>query len=331
MRAMTDLVPSPDGAPPPAGIGFRAPHEAEILAAPPSVGFFEVHAENYMGGGASARVLARLRRERPISLHGVGLSLGSAEGLDSAHLARLAQLVERTEPFLVSEHLSWSVAGGVYLNDLLPLPYTEEALAIVADNIAAAQDWLRRPILVENPSAYLRFAASTIPEAEFLSALARRTGCGILCDVNNIHVSLTNLGGDAHSYLAALPAEAVGEIHLAGHAVADADGASILIDDHGSAVSAEVWALYEAAVRRFPHAPALVEWDSNLPRLSVLLAEAAQADARALNALARPQFAGRPLSGRPVLDMGVPSNLPPAHFPPALRAARTEGLGHEAA
>ena len=323
---MTDLVPLSNGAPPPAGIGFRAPHEADILAAPPSVGFFEVHAENYMGGGTPARVLARLRRERPISLHGVGLSLGSAEGLDPAHLARLARLVERTEPFLVSEHLSWSVAGGVYLNDLLPLPYTEEALAIVADNIEAAQEWLRRPILVENPSAYLRFAASTIPEAEFLGALARRTGCGILCDVNNIHVSAANLGGDAFAYLAALPAEAVGEIHLAGHAVVDADGASILIDDHGSAVSAEVWALYEAAVRHFPHAPALVEWDSNLPELSVLLAEAAQADARARCALASRKLSDRALSDRALSDMATHLDLPPA-----ARAGRTGGRVHEAA
>lgn len=276
---MTHL-PFPHDAPPRAGIGFRAPHGAELMAMRPSVGFLEVHAENYMGGGAAPRTLASLRRDWPLSLHGVGLSLGSAEGLDPRHMARLAQLVERTDPMLVSEHLSWSVAGGVYLNDLLPLPYTDESLSIVADNIAAAQDWLRRPILIENPSAYLRFAHSAIPEATFLAELARRTGCGILCDVNNIHVSTQNLGGDARAYIDALPAESVMEIHLAGHAVNDADGVAILIDDHGAPVADEVWALYDRAAARFPKAAALVEWDSNLPELTALVAEAAKADAR---------------------------------------------------
>ena len=271
---------TPHGAPPRAGIGFRAPHGVELVATRPSVGFLEVHAENYMGGGAAPRMLESLRRDWPLSLHGVGLSLGSAEGLDPRHMVRLAQLVERTEPVLVSEHLSWSMAGGIYLNDLLPLPYTEESLSIVADNISAAQDWLRRPILIENPSAYLRFAHSVIPEAAFLGELAHRTGCGILCDVNNIHVSTHNLGGDARAYLDALPADAVAEIHLAGHAVNDADDVPILIDDHGSPVADAVWALHNAAVARFPEAATLVEWDSNLPDLSVLVAEAAKADAR---------------------------------------------------
>ncbi|MGE0096483.1 MAG: DUF692 domain-containing protein [Alphaproteobacteria bacterium] len=276
---MTHL-PFPHGVPPRAGIGFRAPHGMELMASRPSVGFLEVHAENYMGGGAAPRMLESLRRDWPLSLHGVGLSLGSAEGLDPRHMARLAQLVERTEPMLVSEHLSWSVSGGVYLNDLLPLPYTEESLGIVADNISAAQDWLRRSILIENPSAYLRFAHSAVPEVAFLAELVRRTGCGILCDVNNIHVSAHNLGGDARAYLDALPTEAVAEIHLAGHAVNDADGVPILIDDHGSAVSDAVWALYDMAATRFPEAPALIEWDSNLPTLEALVAEAAKADAR---------------------------------------------------
>lgn len=276
---MTHLF-SPRDARPRAGIGFRAPHGEDILASRPSVGFLEVHAENYMGGGRARRMLESLRRDWPLSLHGVGLSLGSAEGLDPRHMARLAQLVESVEPTLISEHLSWSMAGGAYLNDLLPLPYTEESLAITADNIAAAQDWLRRPILIENPSAYLRFAHSNIPEAAFLAELARRTGCGILCDVNNIHVSTANLGGDPCAYLDALPAEAVAEIHLAGHSVNDADGTAILIDDHGSAVSDAVWALYDAALARFPDAVTLIEWDSNLPALPVLTGEAAKADAR---------------------------------------------------
>ena len=267
--------------PPCAGIGFRSPHYAEIVATRPPVGFLEVHAENYMaGGGPMLRQLESLRSDWPVSIHGVGMSLGSAEGLDARHLERLAALVEPIEPMLVSEHLSWSVAGGVYLNDLLPLPYTRESLAVVAANVERLQDKLRRRELIENPSAYLRFAASELSEAEFLVELARQTGCGLLFDVNNVHVTCVNLGGDPGAWIDALPAEAVAEIHLAGHTVTDADGVSILIDDHGSEVSPPVWALYERAVRRFPAAATLIEWDSNLPALPVLLAEAQQADSR---------------------------------------------------
>ena len=227
------------------GIGLRAPHVEEILATRPAVGWLEAHAENYMGGGPALAALERLRRDYPISLHGVGLSLGSAEGLDGHHLERLARLVERLQPALVSEHLSWSVVGGVYLNHLLPLPCTAETLAIVSDNVARVQERLGRPILVENPSGYLRFHESPIPEAELLATLARRAGCGLLCDVNNIHVTCANLGGDPDAYLAALPSAAIAEIHLAGHAVNDADGRAILIDDHGSPVAEPVWGLYE--------------------------------------------------------------------------------------
>ena len=262
------------------GIGLRAPHVSALMSERPAVGFLEVHSENYMGGGAPLRQLESARREWPISLHGVGLSLGSANGIDARHLARLANLADRIAPSLVSEHLSWSVADGSYLNDLLPLPYTAESLAIVTDNVAVAQDWLRRPLLIENPSAYLAFAHAELGEAEFLAALARQTGCGILLDVNNLYVSTRNLGGDAHAYLAMLPDGAVGEIHLAGHAVNDVDGRPFLIDDHGSRVAAPVWALFEAAIRRWPEAPALVEWDSNLPPLSTLVDEAAEADRR---------------------------------------------------
>jgi uncharacterized protein (UPF0276 family) len=247
----------------------------------PAVGFLEVHSENYMGGGAPFRQLEAVRREWPVSLHGVGLSLGSAQGLDASHLARLATLAERIEPSLVSEHLSWSVANGAYLNDLLPLPYTAESLAIVAENVAVAQDWLRRPILVENPSAYLRFTHNEMGEAEFLAALARQSGCGILLDVNNLHVSARNVGGDPNAYLAALPAGSVREIHLAGHSANELGGGrSILIDDHGSRVATPVWALFAAAICRWPDAPALVEWDSNLPTLDVLVAEADEARRR---------------------------------------------------
>jgi uncharacterized protein (UPF0276 family) len=263
-----------------AGIGFRAPHFAEIVATRPRVGFLEVHAENYMAGGSPMRQLERLRAVWPISLHGVGLSLGSAGGLRPEHLDRLADLVDRTEPALVSEHLSWSVGGGAYLNDLLPLPYTEESLILFAANVGRLQDRLRRRILVENPSAYLRFVHSTMDEVEFLSELVRRTGCGLLFDVNNAYVSCANLGGDPMMWIDGLPPAAVGELHLAGHAVNHADGTVILIDDHGSPIRSAVWTLYEHAIRRFVGAATLVEWDCDLPALPVLVAEAKEADRR---------------------------------------------------
>jgi hypothetical protein len=262
------------------GIGLRAGHVAEVIATHPDIAWLEVHAENYMGGGKALRDLERVRRDHAVSLHGVGLSLGGAERPDPRHLGRLRDLADRIEPCLVSEHLAWASHGGVYFNDLLPLPYTRETLDIVARNVTIAQDALERRILIENPSAYLSYSGSTIPEAEFLAMLARRTGCGLLCDVNNVHVSCANTGGNAYGWLDAVPPQVVSEIHLAGHAIKDADGQIVLIDDHGSAVADTVWALYELAAARFPEAAALVEWDSNLPPLDVLLAEAAEADAR---------------------------------------------------
>ena len=248
------------------------------MATRPPIGWFEVHAENYMGGGPAIRDLERIRRDYPVAVHGVGLSLGTAAGLDDRHLMRLKSLVDRIGPGLISEHLSWSIAGGAYLNHLLPLPYTEETLAAVCDNVDRAQDHLGRPLLIENPSGYLRFRHSSIPEPEFLGAVAARTGCGILCDVNNVYVSAHNLGFDPHAYLDALPARAVGEIHLAGHGANDADGRRILIDDHGRRVVDAVWELYARAVRRFGPAPTLIEWDTDLPPLDDLLAEARRAD-----------------------------------------------------
>lgn len=262
-----------------AGIGLRSAHVAEVIATRPPLGWVEVHTENYMAGGPAARALGRVRASHPVALHGVGLSLGSAGGLDRRHLGRLRALAERIEPFLVSEHLSWSVADGVYLNHLLPLPYTEEALATVCRHVHEAQEALGRRILVENPSGYLRFRHSTIPEPELLGAIVARTGSGLLCDVNNVHVTCANLGLDALAYLDALPAAAVGEIHLAGHSVNDADGHPILIDDHGSPVTPEVWRLYERALRRFGTQPTLVEWDTDIPPLAVLMEEARRADA----------------------------------------------------
>ena len=273
------------------GIGLRAAHIAEVIATHPDIAWVEVHAENYMGGGRAVRELEAVRNDYPVSLHGVGLSLGGAGRLDARHMGRLRDLVNRIEPVLVSEHLAWSAHGGTYLNGLLPLPYTEEALAAVARNIAELQDSLGRRVLIENPSAYLRYADSPIPEAEFLAELVRCTGCGLLCDVNNIHVTCANLGGDPVAWLNALPARAVGEIHLAGHCANDADGCVILIDDHGSPVAEPVWALYERAVTRFPYAPALIEWDSHLPPLATLLAEAALADRRHAAAVGRNTYA----------------------------------------
>jgi uncharacterized protein (UPF0276 family) len=261
-----------------AGIGLRAPHVAEVVANPRGAAWVEVHPENYMGGGPAVRDLERIRQDLPVSLHGVGLSLGTAGRLDGRHLERLARLVERVQPVLVSEHLSWSVAGGAYLNHLLPLPLTEEALEVVTAHVDEVQTRLRRRILVENPSSYLRFAHSPIPEPAFLAALARRTGCGLLCDVNNVHVSCRNLGLDARAYLDAIPAAAVEEIHLAGHAVNDADGRPVLVDDHGSPVAPVVWRLYAGALERVGPVPTLIEWDTAIPPLGVLLAEAAEAD-----------------------------------------------------
>jgi len=261
-----------------AGIGLRSAHVAEIMETRPAIGFLEVHAENYMTGSPAVAALEDLRHDYPISIHGVGLSLGSAGALDREHLLRLRTLVDRIEPDLVSEHLSWSGLPSIYLNDLLPLPYTDESLEVVSDHVDEAQAALGRRILIENPSVYLRFRHSTIAESEFLVELVRRTGCGILFDINNLYVNADNFGFDPWAYLAALPVRAIGEIHLAGHHRADVDGRSILIDDHGSAVSKPVWDLYAHALDRFGPKPTLIEWDSSLPALPVLLAEAHYAD-----------------------------------------------------
>lgn len=260
------------------GIGLRAPHVAELIASRPRIGWLEVHTENYLGGGAATRALARVRADYPIALHGVGLSLGSADGLDTRHLERVADLARRLEPALLSEHLSWSIAGGTYLNHLLPLPYTEESLDVVAANVLRAQEALGRPLLIENPSSYLRFRHSPIPEPEFLTALVRRTGCGLLCDVNNVFVSCHNFDRDPAAYLDGLPPEAVREIHLAGHSRNEADGRVVLIDDHGGPVAEDVWTLYSSALARFGPRPTLIEWDTAIPALPVLLAEARRAE-----------------------------------------------------
>jgi uncharacterized protein (UPF0276 family) len=257
-----------------AGIGLRAPHYREILDARPAIGWLEVHSENFFGrGGQPLDYLERVRDLYPVSLHGVGLSLGSADGLRDSHLARLKALVDRFEPALVSDHLCWGAIGKQHLNDLLPLPYTEEALRVVCANIVQAQDFLGREILVENVSSYLQFADSHIPEWEFVAEVVRRTGCGLLLDVNNIYVSANNHGFDALRYLDAMPAHAVREIHLAGF---DSNGL-FLIDTHGRRVAGPVWNLYGAALSRVGAVPTLIEWDTDVPPLAVLLDEAGKA------------------------------------------------------
>jgi uncharacterized protein (UPF0276 family) len=259
------------------GIGLRSQHLAEIARERPATGFLEIHAENYLAPSPALQRVEGLRADYAFSVHAVGLSLGSAEGLDEAHLARVVALVDRLQPALISDHLSWSVHAGRYFNDLLPLPYTEEALDVVARNVGRLQDALRRPVAIENPSSYLAFAHSTLSEPEFLGELVRRTGCGLLLDVNNIVVTAHNLRLDPRDWLAGVPGAAIAEYHLAGHAVNDADGEPILIDDHGSRVSAGVWQLFGATVERFGARPTLIEWDTDVPPLAVLLDEAAQA------------------------------------------------------
>ncbi len=271
-----------------AGIGLRTPHVPEMLETRPPVGWVEVHAENYLAaGGPRLAALERIRRDLPLSIHGVGLSLGSAEGVDATHLERLARLVTRFQPALVSEHVAWSVNSGVYFNDLLPIPYTEESLALLCRNVDRVQTVLGRQILMENPSTYVRFVASTIPEPEFIAELATRTGCGLLLDVNNIQVSAVNHGFDPYRYLSTIPKSAVREIHLAGHAVLDMDGEVLLVDDHGSPVTQEVWQLYAAAIQRVGPTPTLIEWDTRIPPLATLLDEARRAD-RVLTKAAAP-------------------------------------------
>ncbi|HMR34117.1 MAG TPA: DUF692 domain-containing protein [Geminicoccaceae bacterium] len=268
------------------GIGLRSPHMAELARSRPAVGFLEAHAENFMSGGRQLAGLMALRHDWPISVHAVGLSLGSAGEVDGNHLHRLARLVALVEPCLVSEHLSWAKGAGAYLNALLPLPYDAATLTAIAVNISRVQDRLRRQVLVENPSAYLRFKGLAMDEAEFLRELVRRTGCGILCDVNNIYVSTENLGGDAFAWLDALPTQAVRELHVAGHHEGEEDGVRLLIDNHGSPVADSVWALYAHAARRFPHAVTLLERDTNIPPLVDLVAEAALAERHRTLALA---------------------------------------------
>jgi uncharacterized protein (UPF0276 family) len=257
------------------GIGLRTPHYRGVLSARPDVGFVEVHSENYFGdGGQPLAVLERVSHHYPISLHGVGLSLGSTQPLNQAHLRKLKALSRRFDPWLVSEHLAWVGADGIFLNDLLPLPYTEESFAVMAMHVTQVQDALGRRILIENPSSYIAYKHSTINEAEFLARLAAETGCGLLLDVNNVYVSACNHGFDAAAYLRAIPSYVVEEFHLAGHARED----GLLIDTHDRPVSEAVWKLYRLALHIIGDRPTLIERDSNIPALQELVDEAAYAD-----------------------------------------------------
>lgn len=264
-----------------AGIGLRSPHHEAILntAAPPA--WLEAHTENYFhAGGPAVRALERARARFPLSLHGVGLGLGSADPIDRRHLECVRDAVRRYEPALVSEHACWGHVDGEHFNDLLPLPYTEEAVEHLAARVREVQDFLGRQILVENLSAYVSFASSQLSEGDFLAALVERSGCGLLLDVNNAYVNAANLGLDLDAFFAALPRHAIQEIHLAGHARRRVGSRELLIDDHGSAVCDEVWVLYEDVLRRFGPVPTLIEWDNDVPPLATLLAEAARADQR---------------------------------------------------
>ncbi|HBZ42658.1 MAG TPA: hypothetical protein DEO85_01050 [Maritimibacter sp.] len=262
-----------------AGVGFKPQHYTDILADPGAVNWLEIHAENYMGDGG--RPLAQLRAlsERfPISVHGVGLSIGGADPLDQDHLARLKHLVGWLNPASFSEHLAWSSHGGTYFNDLLPLPYTAETLARVADHIDEVQEVLGRRLLLENPSVYVGFDETDMEETDFLTELVRRTGCGLLLDINNVFVSCTNQARDPREYLSRFPLTAVGEVHLGGHDEdEDLDGMPLLIDAHGSEVVDPVWTLYTETIARMGPKPTLIEWDTNVPDWDMLEAEAFRA------------------------------------------------------
>ena len=268
-----------------AGIGLRAPHYREVLQKLPKLGWVEVHSENFFGGGASLRTLLKVRDHYPVSLHGVGMGLASTTPLDQAHLSALQRLCEAVQPAAVSEHLCWNTAPEkagndlMVINDLLPFPYTDEALSNVASRVKQVQEKLGRQLLVENLSSYLSFAHSEMSEGEFLAELTRRTGCGILFDVENLYVNARNLGVDAGAFIRSIPAAAVQEYHLAGYSIRD----GCLVDTHDHPVYSEVWELYEIALRHIGPRPTLIEWDSDIPALAVLMGEAAKAQQRLEN------------------------------------------------
>ncbi len=274
-------VRQPDPVPPRAGVGLKAEHYRAITATRQPLGWFEVHAENYMGaGGPPHHHLESVRNDYPLSLHGVGLSIGSSGPLDQAHIGRLCALIERYQPGLFSEHLAWSTHDGDYLNDLLPVPYDAETVARVTEHVDQVQSATGRRMLLENPSTYVRFERSDMSELDFLAAVVARTGCGLLLDVNNVYVSATNHAYDPQAYIDAFPVEHLGEVHLGGHAPSeDETSAPLLLDAHDRPVADPVWALYRRLIQRTGPVPTLIEWDNDVPEWPVLLAEALRADA----------------------------------------------------
>lgn len=262
-----------------AGIGLRADHYQEILDTLPDVGWMEVHSENYFGdGGRPLYYLERIAEHYPLSFHGVGMSIGSTDKLNITHLEKLKKLIKRFQPALVSEHLSWGSFQGRHFNDLFPMPYTKEALSHMVKQVKYIQEYLEQQILIENVSSYLQFECSTIPEWDFISELAEKSACGVLLDVNNVYVNARNHGIDAWQFINAIPQHIVKEIHLAGHTVKQVEGSEILIDTHNKRVTDEVWELYATAIERFHDVPTLIEWDTDLPPLTLLVGEAHRAD-----------------------------------------------------
>lgn len=277
------------GLPRRAGIGLRLPHLAEVVATGPPAGWLEIHPENFMANPHATELLMELAHHYPISVHTVGVSIGSASGIDRSHLKRVRALVDLLDPMLVSGHLAWSTHDGEYLNDLLPLPYDEETLRLLSAHIREVQDGLGRPYLVENPSSYVGFGTSTMNEVEFLCELVRRTGCQLLCDVSNVHLSAHNMGYDAYQYIDGLPADAIAELHLGGFTIEDDEanpGVELLVDTHATVVADPAWDLYAYTVRRIGLKPTLIEWDNDIPPLATLLGEAARADDVAARAVA---------------------------------------------
>lgn len=261
------------------GVGLRPQHYADFLEAKPTVAWVEVHSENYLQPPINAlNNLEKIRKNYPVSMHGIGLSLGSADELNWQYLHKLKELMTRLDPCLISDHLSWSSINGQYLHDLFPLPYTEETLAHLIARIKQVQDYLQRQLLIENISSYVSFSQSTLPECEFINEVARQTGCGILLDVNNVYVSGLNLGFDANDYISKINADLVQEIHLAGFTVNTVDGKDVLIDSHNRAVVPAVWELYRKTIKILGRKPTIVEWDDNIPSIDTLFLEAQRAE-----------------------------------------------------
>jgi uncharacterized protein (UPF0276 family) len=273
-----------------AGIGLRLPHLAEVVATRPAVGWLEIHPENFLANPHATELLLEVCRDYPISVHTVGVSIGSAGGVDRVHAERVRTLIDAVDPVLVSGHLAWSTHAGEYLNDLLPLPYTDETLQVAAAHLREVQDTLGRPYLIENPSSYVGFSGSTMTEVEFLCELVHRTDCQLLCDVSNVYLSAHNMGYDSYQYIDSLPANAIGELHLGGF-TAEADpgnpDAELLVDTHATRIAEPAWELYAHAIRRFGAKPTLIEWDNDIPTLPTLLAEATHANDVATRAITR--------------------------------------------